>query len=156
MPLSVPGEGRARISRAIAGLGLAALASACAVVPPSVAEFRDTTIPVSVGPVERIGAKAGAAAHTPVRTFRTDATNLYRYTSSPGGGGTVYHATESAGVFDIAVEKARDDCSACRVRVKRIFAGSHSAVLIGTSDDTHWTGADLEIYRSDRQPGGRK
>ena len=95
-------------------------------------------------------------AHTPVQSFRTDATNVYRYTSSPGGGGTVHHATEGAGVFDVAVEKALDDCSACRVRVKRIFAGSHSAVLIGTSDDTHWTGADLELYRSSRDSSSRR
>ena len=81
------------------------------------------------------------------RTFETDATNLYRYTSSAGGGATIHKSTESAGVYDVAVEKALDDCRRCRVRVDEIYTGSHSAVLLGTSDDTHWTGADLELYK---------
>lgn len=156
MSFSITLAERSRLSCALAGLSLLALVSACAVVPPSVAQFRDTTMPVSVGPVERIGAEPGTADHTQVRSLRTDATNLYRYTSSPGGGGTVHHATESAGVFDVAVEKALDDCRACRVRVDEIFAGSHSAVFIGTSDDTHWTGTELELYRSSHKPGGRR
>ena len=135
-------------------LSLVAIASGCAMVPPSVAAFRDTTKPVSVGPVQRIGGKPQTSGDS-VADLRVKATNLYRFNSSPGGGGTIHEQTEDAGKFDIAVEKALDDCRSCRVRVDEVFVGSHSAVLIGTSDDTHWTGANVELYPA-KSDGSRR
>ena len=139
---------------AIASLCILAVASGCAMVPASVVAFQDTTVPVSLGPVERIGGKQQTPAAS-LEEFRIKATNLYRFNSSPGGGGTTHQQSEDQGKFDIAVERALDDCSSCRVRVDEVFAGSHSSVLIGVSDDTHWTGADVELYPSRAGRKGR-
>ena len=150
---AVDQHGSQRIARRASGglrglLGLCAawLASGCAVVPASVATFSNTTVPISVGPVQRIGSQPDRAEIRPARTFRVDATNLYRFNASAGGGGTIHRQTEDAVVFDVAIEEALDECKACRVRIDEVFVGSHSAVLIGVSDDTHWTGADVHLY----------
>jgi hypothetical protein len=141
----------ARSIRGLAGLCVLLLSSGCAVVPASVATIANTTVPVSVGPVQRIGSEPARAELRPARTFRVDATNLYRFNAGAGGGGTIHKQTEDAAVFDVAVEEALDECGACRVRIGEVFVGSHSAVLIGVSDDTHWTGADVQLYSRSRK-----
>lgn len=118
----------------------------CAISPAAVATFANTTVPVSVGPVDRMASGSNTVEVRPTATFRVDATNLYRYNASAGGGATIHRQTEDAAIFDVAVEKALDKCGTCRVQVDHVFVGSHSAVLIGVSDDTHWTGTDVELY----------
>ena len=137
--------------RELAGLCIVSLASGCAVVPASVATFSNTTVPVSVGPVEQMGSQPVTSELRPTRSFRVDATNLYRFNASAGGGGTIHRQTEGPAVFDVAVEAALDDCRSCRVRIDQVFVGSHSAVLIGVSDDTHWTGANVQLYSRPRK-----
>ena len=118
--------------------------SGCTVVPPSSMTFANTTEPVSVGPITRL---AGAASMDgPVNaSVRIEAKNQYQFTSSAGGGGTVFHQTEDASKFDVAADEALGNCAGCRARVGKLWFGSHSAVFIGTTDDTHWTGAKLEL-----------
>jgi hypothetical protein len=135
-----------RPARLWAALCVLLASAGCAISPASVATFANTTVPVSVGPVDRIASEPNTAEVRPTATFRVDATNLYRYNASAGGGASIHRQTEDAAIFDVAVEKALDKCASCRVRIDEVFVGSHSAVLIGVSDDTHWTGTNVELY----------
>ena len=103
---------------------------------------------MTVGPVERLGASPGdaTARSEPDASLRVEAKNLYRYNGGAGGGPTITRHTEDASKFDVEVQRALDECLECRVRVDGVSVGSHSGVLIGVSDDTYWTRADLNLY----------
>ena len=132
----------------LAGVCALATATACAGVPASTATFENTTVPVSIGPVQKLGGAPVENDADPHASRSVEALNLYRYSSNGHGGGTVTRQTEGPGKFDIEAERALEDCPKCRVRLDEIHVGSHSAVLIGLSDDTHWTGTDLLLFRA--------
>ena len=131
----------------LTGVCVLAASMGCAGVPASTATFENTTVPVSIGPVQKLGG-APVENEADVRASRSvEALNLYRFNSNSYGGGTITRQTEDAGKFDVEAERALEGCPKCWVRLDEIHVGSHSAVLIGLSDDTHWTGTDLLLFR---------
>lgn len=136
-----------RVTLVAAALALAA-GVGCAGVPASTATFENTTVPVSLGPVQKLGGSAVADESSPHASRSVEALNLYRYNSGAHGGGTITRQTEGPGKFDIEAERALEACPKCRVHLDEIHVGSHSAVVIGLSDDTHWTGTDLRLFRT--------
>jgi hypothetical protein len=132
----------------LAAICALAATTGCAGVPASTATFENTTVPVSIGPVQKLGG-APVEERADVHASRSvEALNLYRYNANGHGGGTITHQTEGSGKFDVEAERALEGCPNCRVHLDEIHVGSHSAVLIGLSDDTHWTGTDLLLFRA--------
>lgn len=145
------------LERSLCFTGALALGVAlgCAGVPASTVTFENTTRPVSIGPVQKLGGSPVESPADPHATRSVEALNVYRYNANGHGGGTITRQTESAGKFDIEAERALEDCPKCQVRLDEIHVGSHSAVLIGVSDDTHWTGTDLVLVGSSSAKKGK-
>ncbi len=130
----------------LAGSGCAAGAQ------PSSAVARESTQPVCVGPVARIGGKPVTKWPKPMTAVTLEAVNSFSQSQSGGGagGGATYTQThiqvESSEKFDVGITRALDGCADCLIHVKSVPAGAHA----GMSAETIWTGMEIEIFTSKR------